>query len=467
MTIGTDQSLDLLGYWWLPAHAEHRVPGRLIWSTKGGGRLHLLGELRPVITKDNVLGDGSIQQYRERRTRLENEFSVIHGEANQRAYTLLNSFSLNGVGFSGTEEHPENVAVNGVLDGAWYDGESGIEADKAIFDVRHLDTWVDTNGLDTKWPMYEGEPDGPYAVVTANRRSPYVTDHEGLAVNLVHILEHKGDQETSSGIEQTWRLVLGREPMGNLEEFTDVAMDIRALVTIAAGKNAEIERVVIQHPALHGTSVSGKPIPRLRENVAYYSRWAHTSDDVALVGTHDLYFTLAQFGGAATLGRWLTTAKQYPTELRRVMATRYTNVMYLEDRIMNTCAALESFDVVRRHVPMNKCTFAKRITECVELAGSEFNALIVEPVEPWVERVVSARNHLAHHGNQFRTNGTVGERLLAEQLYWLFVLCLLRLTEAGTATFENIRGHREIRWLIEQAQAPISYPKPAGEGREA
>jgi len=453
MDTSTDQSLDLLGYWWLPEHADHRVPGRLIWDARAGGRLHLLGELRPVVIKDNVLGDGSVQQYRERRTKLENEFPVIHGEANTRAYTLLNSFSLNGVGFGGTEVHPENIAVNGVLDGAWYDGRSGIEADRAIFDLRHLDTWIDTNGLDTRWPMFEDDPDGPCAVVTANRRPPYVAGHDGMAVKLVHSLDQVGDQATSSGIEQTWSLVISREPLGDLEEFTGIAMDLRALITIAVGKNAEIQRVLIQHPALHGSSVSGEPAPGLRDSIAYYARWAHSGDDGAALTKHDLYFTLAQFGGADAVGRWLTTTTQYPTELRRVMATRYTNVMYLEDRIMNTCAALESFDVVRRNVPMQKCRFAKRISECVALAGPAFENLIVEPVGSWVKTVVAARNHLAHHGSLFRANGSVGERLLAEQLYWLFVLCLLRLSDAAPTAFEAISQHREIRWLTEQAQS--------------
>lgn len=42
------------------------------------------------------LPDGSIQKYREGRTKLENQPPVIHGQTHKRAYTLLHSFSLNG-----------------------------------------------------------------------------------------------------------------------------------------------------------------------------------------------------------------------------------------------------------------------------------------------------------------------------------------------------------------------------------
>jgi hypothetical protein len=91
-------ALDVLGYWWLPEHSDHKVPGRLTWDAEEGGRLELLGELHPLELHMNLLADGEIQPYRIPRTKLENQFPVIHGERREQRYTLLNSFSLNGVG---------------------------------------------------------------------------------------------------------------------------------------------------------------------------------------------------------------------------------------------------------------------------------------------------------------------------------------------------------------------------------
>jgi hypothetical protein len=56
-------SLDVLGYRWVPEHPEQRVPGQLNWEVQDGGRLELPGELRPFELKDDVLGDGSVQKY--------------------------------------------------------------------------------------------------------------------------------------------------------------------------------------------------------------------------------------------------------------------------------------------------------------------------------------------------------------------------------------------------------------------
>ncbi len=273
-------------------------------------------------------------------------------------------------------------------------------------------------------------------------------------------LEATGDQEHTSGVQQTWRLVIRIEPMGELERFTDIATDMRALVTIASGKTADIEGAVLQHPELHRYRLDGTPIPAFRDDITYRSRWAHRGNDRTTISRHELYFSLEQFGGPDGIQRWLQCAQTYRTELRRVMATRYTETMYLEDRIMNTCAALERFDKTRRpNAPKvlhgkraEDPWFVDRIAECVSFAGPEFQRLIVEDPESWAESVRDARNQLAHHDDPFRATGHVGEYLLAEQMYWLFVLCLLRECSAPDSTYEGIERHRQISWLRSQAE---------------
>jgi hypothetical protein len=250
--------------------------------------------------------------------------------------------------------------------------------------------------------------------------------------------------------------------MGDLERFTDIATDIRALVTIAAGKTADIEKAVLQHPELHKHRLDGTPVPAFRDDITYLTRWAHRGkEDATAVRTHELYFTLEQFGGPDGIQRWLQTAQTYRTELRRVMATRYTDTMYLEDRIMNTCAALERFDKGRRgeRAPKvrrgNKLVdpgFVERIQECIEYAGPEFKRLIVEDPQAWAERVRDARNQLAHHDDPFRATGHVGEYVLGEQTYWLFALCMLRACDAPQAAFEAVGKHPRAHWLSSQAK---------------
>jgi hypothetical protein len=461
--------LDLLAYWWLPEHPKRRVPGRLTWNPNDGGDLQLMGELRPPEILDNRLPDGSVQKYRARPPQLDRHYPVILGSRTTRggqeeAYTVLHSLSLNNIGFHGLEEYPEHISAGAVLHGAWYTDPADIEADRAIFDFSHLSSWVNTSGLETKYPGLQGDDDGPYVVITGQRLPAFSTAHEGATVDLRQALTHTGDDDHTSGIEQSWRLVIKIEPIGELERFTDIATDIRALVTIGVGKTADITRAVLQHPKLHQHKLDGTPAPAFRDDITYMNRWAHRGNDATAVRGHELYFSLAQFGGPDGIQRWLLAASTYRTELRRVMATRYTDAMYLEDRIMNTCAALERFDKGRRpdapKVPHDGKSvdpwFVDRIAECATFAGPVFGALIVEDARAWAKRVSRVRNQLAHHDDPFRTTGQAGEHVLAEQTYWLFAMCMLRACEAPGSTFDAISKHRQISWLRGQAEERLS-----------
>lgn len=457
--------LDFLAFWWLPEYPKRRVPGRLTWDPNDGGDLQLMGELREPDILDNHLPDGAVQKYRARPPKLDRHYPVIHGShttntGQEEAYTVLHSLSLNNVGFHGLEECPEHIMVGAVLHGAWYTDPAEIEADRAIFDLSHLASWVDTSGLEITYPRLRGDADGPYAVIKGHRLPAFSTAHDGAAVDIRQTLEPVGDHEHASGIEQSWRLVIKIEPMGELERFTDIATDIRALVTIGVGKTADITRAVLQHPKLHHHKLDGTPAPAFRDDITYLNRWAHRGNDGTMVRRHELYFTLDQFGGPESIHRWLRTATTYRTELRRVMATRYTDAMYLEDRIMNTCAALERFDKVRRPTApkvqhderLVDPWFVDRIVECAAYAGPVFDNLIVEDAQAWAERVSRVRNQLAHHDDPFRTTGQAGEHVLAEQAYWLFAMTMLRACEAPESTFEAILKHPQINWLRSQAK---------------
>ena len=250
---------------------------------------------------------------------------------------------------------------------------------------------------------------------------------------------------------ESWKLTLESEKASLIDAMTDVAVDVRALVTIATGKSADIEKVVLQHPAI--ASSIGNPARNVREDITYYSRWSHRAAEEGLARRQDLYFDLMKFGGIRGLHHWLVAAKKYSTELRRVMATRYTGDMYLEVRIINTCASLESFDGTRRrNRRKDDLEFADRIAACVQFAPPLLRTLLVEDVEAWVARVVEIRNQVAHHGHAFRETGTAGEHLLAEQLYWLFVMCMLRASGAPDVVFESIGRHGQVRWLTEMAR---------------
>ncbi|GAA4427106.1 hypothetical protein GCM10023169_26680 [Georgenia halophila] len=94
----------------------------------------------------------------------------------------------------------------------------------------------------------------------------------------------------------------------------------------------------------------------------------------------------------------------------------------------------------------------------MDLAGQPFLDPIVIHPDLWVERVVTIRDDLAHHREQFRSDGTAGDHLLAEQLYWLFALCLLHLADAPDVVYDGISKRSQVRWLTERADSSGSEP---------
>ncbi|MGI8702494.1 MAG: hypothetical protein ACR2JU_15070 [Nocardioidaceae bacterium] len=225
-----------------------------------------------------------------------------------------------------------------------------------------------------------------------------------------------------------------------VSSFLDTASHFQDLLSIAVGKTADFERIVIQHPGLPQLSLASTPMGDLRADVEYHARWSARSDPCPPVELHKMYFTLADLGGIEGVERWLGVAEKYRTELGRVMATRYSPAMFLEDRIMNVCAALNSFDRVRGGTG-KWFKFVKHIKDCVDLAGQPFRDLIVNSPDSWAADVKDTRDDLAHHREPFRREGSVGDHLLTEQLFWLFAMCTLRLAQAPQAVFDSIAEH--------------------------
>jgi hypothetical protein len=444
------EPFDLQGRWWLPENDDHKVFGTFRWDPATGGVLELQGELRPIVLKDNVLADGRVQKYRDRATGADKKYPVIWGQAERQGYTLLDSFRLSVREFD-LDDSIERVHVNRLLEGAWFDYPNELDMDRVVIDLRHLTGWVNQSGLSTDHPRHDDGGDDRFSIVTARTLPTMKVQHGETSVRFSQSLREQGDHIHDLGIAQRWSLSLVADEPRPLATFMDTASDIQDLVSIAVGETANFDRVVLQHPSLLKLSLAGSPLGNWREDITYHAQWSNRTDPCDPVKRHDMYFTLDDLGGMDGVGRWLAVAEKYRTELSRVMATRYSVTMFLEDRIMNVSAALDSLDKVRRETGKAKVDYVDRITACMDLAGESFTNLIEQDSREWAKAVKETRHDLAHHRERFRLSDSVGERLQAEQLFWLFAMCTLRLAEAPPALFDGVANHAQVRWLVEQA----------------
>ena len=442
----SDTPVALQGRWWLPEYEEHQVFATLRWDPVAGGTLDLVDELQPVVWLDNVLQDGSVQKYRADARSIQRAYPLIFGRVEHRAYTLLDSFRLSAREFD-MDNRVECVHVNRFLDGAWFDDPGELRIDRVVIEMRHLTGWVNHSGLEVKEPV---EPGG-FAVIEARRLPSFEIEIDGGAgsLRLTQGLSQAGDHVRELRLTQWWTLRIHQPEAQPLDTFIEIASDFQDLVSIAVGAAAQFENVVMHHPRLPALSLAGTPsAPDLRHDTTLHAQWSNRSAPRDPVKPHEVYFSFDKLGGIDGVGRWLTVAAEYRTELGRVMATRYRAGMLTEDRIMNVCAALDSFDKHRTSETATR--YVDRIKRCIKLADWPFCDLVAPHPDEWAKTVKNARHDIAHHLDKLRAAGSVGDHVLAEQIYWLFVICLLRLAEAPNAAYEAIAEHPQFRWLAER-----------------
>lgn len=449
-----NEPIDVQGLWWLPETPDHKVPGWLRYDTENGGELRLSGSLRAPEWIENRQGEKVVQRVIREPARDQRIYPRIHGQSGRRIFHLEDSFQVSIERYLCREDDSaEKVHVNWLLTGAWFDGEDQVEFDKAVVRLQHLTDWVDHTGLETNY--FFGKPGAPYAETRATSLPPFHTEIADDC-NLIVWQELSGDGDGRNEVilKQNWTLTVRAAETRALDFFTDRVSDFQDLLTIATGKVANIENFHFTHDDVPLMSLAGTPIGNAKEKLGYLSRWSNRDQHEDRVSPHGMLFTFDDLGGIDGVRRWMQFASSYRSELSRVMATRYNDQMFLEDRVTNCVAALESFDRTRRGDRHQGTHLVERLRKCVAFAGDPFlNLLGGEPIETWTRRSKDHRNALDHHLDAFRNDTGIVERELGDQLLWLATLCFLRQAEAPDIVFEKIGAHTNFKWIGDRAIA--------------
>lgn len=441
------------GWWWLPETPQHRVPGFISWSPHDAGLLRLVGQLVPDVVDEEPRPDGTTQR-RRRRADFSSPIPLIHGESAQDAYTLTNCFRTASVGWS-TSMPSEDVFAGKVIKGAWMP-DPEITVDHAWFKIRGLTEWVNITGFDVG---SEPDPrDHGHLFGSARLRShdSIDMDCEGTRIRLVHsVSESIGLAETSLG--QAWILGVEATEPTPLAQLIGFASHVQDLLTIATGVPATFDSVKLTHPDVRYHLLDGAEGER--RELDYFSTWLvrRKPNDAEVHPSALMNFS---FGDLRIDGlkRWLATAEEFRGELNRVMATKYSDKMFLDDRIMNLCSVIDAFG----RGALGESFYAARLDHVLDQAGTEFQALIPEGREAFRQRVKKLRNMVAHHEyGPARTLGA-GHAIAADQLYWLCILYLLHQAQAPAAVFRRLDSSADWKWMQRRAEELID-PHAVGE----
>jgi hypothetical protein len=245
----------------------------------------------------------------------------------------------------------------------------------------------------------------------------------------------------------SWRVDLPQ--MTSMDTLIDRASDLQDLVSIGTGRTETVEFMQFWRREIFRES-SGKKIAL---PVELFVRWnTQPSKQARPLRATDLYFSFGDIGELDAVAKWADAAERHRGPLGRVMATTYAHGMFVSDRLMNCCAALEAFD--RKISGAANSRFKTRLTRCVDIAGKPFLEMIGD-VARWTETIRNERDDVAHHFGRRMRSSTVETHYLWKSLYWLFVMCMLRQAAVPDAVFGKIRGHQETIHLIPRIKAAV------------
>lgn len=445
--------IDIHGVWWLPESPHHKVAGWLRYDTESGGELRLSGSIREPKWLERTQ-DGAVVQRVIAHTPLDQRpYPRIHGQSGHKVFHLEDCFQTHIEHYlCRDDDSAERIHVNWLLTGAWFDASEEIGFDRAVVGLQHLTDWVGHSGLEVDEAL---GPDVPFATVRANSLPPFRTViDDACELDLRQGLSTSGDGRNDIALTQRWDFILRPTATQSLEYFTDRVSDFQDLLTIATGEVANIESFYFTRADVPAMSVAGTPLGRSKTKLGYHTRWTNRDDHKGQLSPYAMFFTFDDLGGIDGVQQWMQFADAYRSELSRVMATRYNDQMFLEDRVANCVAALESFDRTRRNVPHQQAYLTDRLKECASLAGAPFQEVLGgESIEDWAVRAKDHRHTLGHHLDRFRENTSIVEHHLADQVFWLATLCFLRESGAPEQLFEKVARHPRFRHLADRARS--------------
>ncbi|MGW4905966.1 ApeA N-terminal domain 1-containing protein [Streptomyces sp. NPDC004270] len=429
------RNFEAEGLWWLPDYEDQKVAGILSYSPDSGSELRLIGTLSTARGSHDVI------------------YERIHGLANGQQYHLEDCYqkSYKGSLFSPGGE-TEAIHVQHVFRGVHYTGPDEPSADRVTANLRYLTQWVGHQGITIQhYSFQEQEMGKPFASLQASKQKDHVTKlSDGASFKIQHRISSTPHTGTERALRESYECSFEFPKLTSTSIIIECVSDVQDLVSIATGRVAEYDEFTLWHPdAVLDPSTSSRRTP-----INFFTEWIprDTSKKPGNVNQSNMFFTFDDLGEIEGVRSWLETAGRHRSTLGRVMASRYRKGLFVEDRLFHRATAIEAF--ARTRIGYKGVKLPGALKHCHELAGAPFSALTGDP-EAWAVVVKSNRDDIGHHLDKRPDQGGSAQYFLAESLYWLFVLCMLREAGAPEVVFDRINNHPELAWLGPKVQAVV------------
>jgi ApeA N-terminal domain 1 len=361
----------LIGVWWLPNAEDVQVPGQLTWKNPDGARLKLLESL----SEDPLAAHASTLPL------------TIFGEIEGTPVTLHNATSTSvsiktGTHSSGTSQtfHATRLFV-----GAHFTTEDLQEVSEFQVSSRSLSSWQNRSGMTHEMTFNEPENQRRYSISGVPLEDVEVSLRQGIMLKLHHSLSMNMSSDGSNSIGETNSFTFSCSTGLPLDIYRNYASLLRDLLSIAAGRLVPSPAITVRilKSATNGSRARG---------IDMYE-WGSDGFDLSK-DIERWAFRLGDGLDIADLSKWLQMDQRTSSHIKRLLATRHSQGMYLEDKLQNVSAVLQGMG---RDITGNDRKEMQPAFEAVFNFVDESLRTYIPSVFKWKKGLADRRNEISHH----------------------------------------------------------------------
>ena len=423
--------LRIEGHFWRSSEPSHRVAGVLKFSPTQGGRLRLFGSLFPT----RLPSGGRMILKGLDRTEVR-----ILGASDGKRYTL------EGCGLTrasepvfGANEFPsrEEYYVNTVVAGCHVASPGTLPILAFSVQLKNLAQWTGLDGVAVQYDTDETGRQVRRMALSCELLEEKTADADFGQLSIAHTVRVRPRRRFDWSIRQGCKAYVTYRKSTSLMDAFGMVGNLSALVSIATDRPSPISELRIRIANASLGSDDGTP----PWSTVYADLLAsHGTPKTRPTREIDYLFHFRDIGGVGGLCKWITADARFNAAIGEILHYWHVDKPYIGNRIVGLSIAAEriyrwAFNITSVSVRLNR-VFG-RLARAVRPAFEQ----VVGDIGEWTTEITQTRHDAAHGDLGGDDNRAYA---LAESIYLLVVLNLLRATGADAQVLSRIAQHH--RW---------------------
>lgn len=431
-----------MGIWWLEENSKQQIAGSLLWNPRDGAVLNLLGSFgqNPFECFDNLqLEPEQTQNIYEQK--LLNVMGEVDGTLVTLRAAMTTSSSLKLL--------------------AGYVGSTSTLKAQIIFLGRHItdyelahvsryevsspeySAWINRTGVQF---TTEGEDAirGRKIIISGEALdNVYLGDVSNLSLSISHQIVVNQSLGSPIGLTERNSFIFSSPISVPFDTYREQAYRLHDLISVAAGR-------YLQEPSIR-IRVEEESSPEVnREDVEVL---VTVNENRQHQGPDRWIFRLGDGLTEKDLVKWLDMSERHRCHIRRLLITKHSSGMFMEDKINNVAAVLQGFGR-----DLSKDSNQDMLPALLSVFDSVDESLraFMPNVEIWSKTLRNSRNDLAHHDSRAESTSMHLYLALYVSSFWLGLIAALLSLGVAAETIQRLLSDNRNKYELEFAKYTLS-----------